>query len=333
MYRQPIYILGYGRSGTNWLLNTLNLHPDTHCRNEPYSPHNSPFNDLPHSDGEFQPDENFEILWDKAIDWARMHYGERDRMPLLEKNFLYSFPLKYGLWRILEKRKLRLLLSPISPTLALQEWRLPWWLGSKDALQHARPVLKIVGRHNWGKWLLKHQLNAPKIHIIRHPGGVVQSWSKRYLAHNDFDMVMSANIDRLKCIIKHKPEWGSIIGDLSHISVQEAEMWFWRYSTEELLRAGQRTENYMVTVYEKIVENPVTEIRKIYDFCNLELSNEIIKLITPHDSNEKTKAPPWYAKIAADPAVVNNWQNSISKESRTIIEKVLTGSRMEKYWN
>lgn len=333
MHKHPIYIFGYGRSGTNWLLNILNLHRDTHCRNEPNTQRTSLFEDLPYSEGRFEPDGSFNLFWDEAVEWASTHYGERDRIPRLKKNYLYGLPFDLKMWQMLEKRKIRLLLSPFSPSLAQSEWRLPWWLGSRNALKDARPVLKIVGKHNWAQWVVANRVDSPIIHIVRHPGGVMVSWAKRYLTQNDQDQVLTANIHRLMTVLEFKPEWKNIIGDLSKISVKEAEMWFWRYSTEELLETGQGCDNYTLVIYEKIVANPLEEIQKIYEFCNLSLSDEIINQILPADPQAVLTRSEWYNKVPADPAIVNRWQSSISNSDMLIIEKVLDGSKMQNWWN
>lgn len=333
MQNFPIFIFGYGRSGTNWLLNILNLHGDTHCRNEPNKQSTSLFKHLPLSDGRFESDASFETLWDDAVDWACTHYGERDRMPRSKKNYLYDLPFDLGMWRILEKQKIRLILSPLSPSLASSEWRLPWWLGPRHALEKARPVLKIVAQHNWCQWAVANRSDSHKIHIIRHPGGVMLSWAKRYLALNDPDKVLEANINRLKSVIDFKPEWGGVIGDLTTISVKEAEMWFWRYSTEELFGKGQKDDKYLLTIYEKIIANPLDEVRKIYEFCDLTINDEIIDQISPVDSQSVINQSVWYNKIPADSITANRWRDSISEADLQIIEKVLDGSSMQGWWD
>lgn len=333
MHNHPIYIFGYGRSGTNWLLNIFGLHHETHCRNLPNKKRTSSFAHLPLSDGRFDPDDSFDALWDEAVKWACMHYGERDRMPRSKKNYLYKFPFHLGMWQILEKRKIRLMLSPFSPSLALSEWSLPWWLGPRNALDKARPVLKIVASHNWGRWAIKNRLNSPKIHIIRHPGGVMQSWSKRYLAMNDHNKVLNASIERLNSVVECSPQWNDMIGDLTKINVVEAEMWFWRYSTEELLRTGQRYDNYMVAIYEKLIAEPLEETRRIFDFCELILTDEIIDQLLPADTETVIAHSKWYNKIPADHSLANQWRNSISGADLQIINKVLDGSMMQDWWD
>lgn len=332
MHKFPIFIFGYGRSGTNWLLNILDLHGDTHCRNEPNKQSASLFKHVPLSYGRFEPDASFEALWDDAVEWACTHYGAGDRMPRSKKNYLYDLPFDLGMWPILEKQKIRLMLSPLSPSLASSEWRLPWWLGPRNALEKARPVLKIVAQHNWCRWVIANRLNSPKVHIVRHPGGVMVSWAKRYLSQNDADMVLEVNIDRLKTIIEFKPEWEEIIGDLSRISVKEAEMWFWRYSTEELFESGQKDDKYLLTIYEKIIANPSEEVKNIYEFCDLTIDDEICNQISPVNAQSGSNQSVWYNNIKADPAIANRWRESIHEADLRIIEKVLDGSKMQGWW-
>ena len=78
--------------------------------------------------------------------------------------------------------------------------------------------------------VLNKRSDSKSIHIVRHPGGVLQSWRKRYLANKNHAKVLKANVARLKAIVDLHPKWAKYFGDLSKMSVEEAEMWFWRYS-------------------------------------------------------------------------------------------------------
>ena len=78
---QPDYILivGQARSGTNWLLDLLDLSPYTHCRNEADKLENSPFAQLPSPVVRQPLDENFGQQWDQAIAITASRLGERSR--------------------------------------------------------------------------------------------------------------------------------------------------------------------------------------------------------------------------------------------------------------
>ena len=333
MAKHPIFIFGYGRSGTNWLLNLMDLHLETHCRNEPNVIRSSPLALLPYSDVSFKPDTSFDKSWDKAIYWAATHFGERDRIPQNRKSFLYSFLFRCGMLELIEKRRIRILLSCISPSLIQPEWGLPWWFGPIHALNKAQPILKIAMKHNWAIWILNNRPDSKIIHIVRHPGGVLQSWRKRYLANRDHAKVLQANVDRLKAIADLHPKWAKYFGDLSTISVEEAEMWFWRYSTEALNTQGSNRENYRLILYEQIMTNPLEEISRVYKFCGLSLSDEIIARIDPSVNQSQRKKIPWNKKIVADSSVANKWRQTISKTNKKIINKVLQGSILEHWWS
>ena len=332
MAKHPIFIFGYGRSGTNWLLNLMSLNPETHCRNEPDEIRSSPLAHLPYSDVGFKPDTSFGNSWDKSIHWTATHFGERDRMPQNRKAFLYSFLLWRGIIEIIEKRKIRILLSCTSPSLIQPEWGLPWWFGPRHGLNEAQPILKIAMKHNWAIWVLNNRPDSKIIHIVRHPGGVLQSWRKRYLANRNHAKVLQANVDRLQAIADLHPKWANYFGDLSTISVEEAEMWFWRYSTEALSTQGSNRKNYRLILYEQIITNLFEEISRIYKFCGLSLSDEIMERID-HSNQPQRKKTQWNKKIVADSSVASKWRQTISKTDKKILNKVLQGSMLEHWWS
>jgi hypothetical protein len=331
--KDPIFIFGYGRSGTNWLLNLMDLHRDTHCRNEPNELRLAPLGELPHENAAFAPPPEFGARWDEAVHWAATHFGERDRIPQSKKSYLYELPFELGLWRPFEHRKLLKALSVLRPSLRLPEWPLPPWLGRRDALDRARPILKLVTMHRWAAWVLEHRPTSKVVHIVRYPAGVHQSWSKRYLALNDAAEVLRANIERLRAIGQHHPDWRERFGDLSTISVDEAEMWFWRYSTEDLYNAGQGKDNYLVTVHETMVSNPVEELKRIYDFCGLSFGDEIERRIDPNANHPNLQDTPWHKRVPADSKAVHRWRETISDGDRAMVEAILRGTILEHWWN
>ena len=329
----PIFIFGYGRSGTNWLLNLMDLHRDTHCRNEPNTLRFAPMGALPHDNANFRPPPDFGPHWDEAVEWAATHFGERDRIPQSQKSYLYELPFKLGLWRPLEHRKVRKALGVLRPSLRLPEWPIPPWLGRRDAFDYAHPVLKLVTMHRWAAWVLEHRPTSKVVHIVRYPAGVHQSWQKRYLAVNDAAEVLRANIDRLDAIGQHHPDWRERFGDLEAISVDESEMWFWRYSTEDLHKEGLGKDNYLLTVYEKMVSNPVEELKRIYDFCDLSWSEEVERRIDPNVDHPGLQDTPWHKKVPADSKVVNRWRETISDVDRAMVEEILRDSILERWWD
>lgn len=328
----PIFIAGFGRSGTNWLLNLLDLHPSTHCRNEPDRLATSPFQRLPCNEHSAVTPETFAAAWDTAVRWACLRYGERDRMPRRHKSYLRDRTVDLGLWRVLEKRRVRSLLSVTSPSLRKAEWTVPWWLDAPDALSRARHVLKLNDRHYWFAWVMAQRPSSRIVHLVRHPGGVLQSWRKRWLGENDAAVVRRECIARLERISKVSPAWAERFGDLDEIPTAAAELWYWRYSTEHMCRHGARTASYKRLLYEQLVADPVRELRDVYEFCGLSWQPDIEPEVDPRTASPGSRSR-WYERVPVDAQAARGWRKHTSPEDIELIEWVLTGSFMEHWWD
>ncbi len=110
---RPKYILivGQGRSGTNWLLDLLDLSVMTHCRNEPNKLETSLFSQLPSPLVRQSVDDVFGQKWNQAIASAALKMSGRDRIGNTGKSHLYELVRQFGGAYVLSKKKLRLLVS------------------------------------------------------------------------------------------------------------------------------------------------------------------------------------------------------------------------------
>lgn len=328
----PIFVASYGRSGTNWLLNLLDLHPSTHCRNEPDRLATSLFQQLPSNERPVVAPEEFAVTWDAAVRWACMRYGERDRMPRRHKSYLRDRSVDLGLFRMLQRRRVRLLLSVASPSLRTAEWTVPWWLDAPDALARARHVLKLNDRHCWYAFVMAHRPGSRVLHLVRHPGGMLQSWRKRWLGRNDPERVRQECVARLARISRINPAWAERFGDLDEISTAAAELWYWRYSTEFMCRHGARSSSYKRLVYEQLVADPARQLRDVYEFCGLSWDADIEREVDSQGRSPKS-GKHWYERVPVDARAAFQWREHTSPEDFALIEHVLTGSPMEHWWD
>ena len=143
------FILGQGRSGTNWLLDLLDLSPHTHCRNEPNELSGSPFAALPPPTLQEAYGPNFAPAWDEAIATAQMQMGARDRIAPPQKAHLRSLVSRFGGAYLLRGQRRRQIASRLIPGIAGEQWSVPAWFASRQRLQQARPVLKINQAPGW----------------------------------------------------------------------------------------------------------------------------------------------------------------------------------------
>jgi hypothetical protein len=153
---------------------------------------------------------------------------------------------------------------------------------------------------------------------VRHPGGFLNSWQQRYLTQRDRDTVTSANERRLRAIAETDAQWAERFGDIAAMTVEESELWYWRYANEVIYRAGQNSSNYLRIIYEELAANPLVVTQRIYEQCHLPwtqvIETEVFKVAVPAQSIAKA----WYAKL--------------STSQIDLINRVLSGSLMSQWW-
>lgn len=310
-------IVGQGRSGTNWLLDLLDLSPYTHCRNEANELAASPLAQLPLPTVRSHFGKNFGEQWDRAIALSALRLGMRDRIGAHPKIHLYE-PVRQLGGTILLGRTFRQLLSPMMPSLGESEWQIPWWLASRQDLERAFVVLKLNQVPAWAEWLLLNRPKAAIVHIVRHPGGFLNSWQNRYLATQAPEAVRKANHERLQQIVKSDSQWCDRFGDLEVMSVEESELWYWCYAAETIHKAGYRRDNYLEIVYENLVAAPLEIAKQLYEKCHLPWTNEIEKKVAQ--------------SACSSDAIATAWRNKLSSEHIELVERVLDKSLMSQWW-
>lgn len=317
--REYVLIVGQGRSGTNWLLSLLDFSPITHCRNEPNEIREGLLAKLPSPWVECDPQPELEAKWDDAVRWASTRLGERDSWIGSEKQHVYEFSRRLGLPRILERRRLRSLMALFLPSLRGSEWLMPRWMGSRIALEKALPVLKCVQVPGWAAWVSTNRASAQVLHIVRHPGGFLNSWRNRYLALHDSEAVSDANRARLKVVMEAAPSWARLLRHVDRMSVEESELWYWRYACETIHNAGVASPNYELIIYERLVADPVGMSRRIYDVCGLLWDDRIENACRRTSSDSKR--------------ISDSWRSHLSEEQSSLVTRILEGSLMQRWWD
>ncbi len=329
--QQYALIIGNGRSGTNWLLSILDASPLTHCRNEPHDILDSPFHSLPDAwelrDNPALMDEK----WDSFVNWTGTHMGERDHRIANPKAHVYPLAQQLGIayWPV--RPKIRRLLQMVLPELRQGEWKMPWWIGSQAKLDQAHAIIKINDLRAWiVRWLLKNRSDVPIIHIIRHPGGYLNSIISRFFSHLNPEQLESERSlyqSILRTAVQLDPQWAAQFGDIESMSLIEAVTWFWRYNNEEIYRTLQHYPNYMLVVYEELAMNPLKYAEKVYDFCQIPWNQSVEDLI-----QAGTKTSVW-GKLSDTSAKVSvAWKSELSQEYQTLTKRVLNDSLMEDWW-
>lgn len=315
-------IAGHGRSGTNWLLEILNYSPLTICRNELNEYPGSSFEQLGSPYVAELPSTQLSAAWLAAASEARYHMGERDELfPRVEKHYFRRVPHVLGLNRLMMRRSLRRLLSTVYPAFGGSEWRIPGVLIHRDRLAAAQTILKINQAPGWITHLLNHHPNVGIVHIIRHPAGMLRSWRNRYLYTQDADAVRRDSIDRLLFVCRNDPAFAQSnrLSNFEEMSVEELELWFWRYSSEKVDQLGCNRPNYRRVIFGDLAAKPELHSAAIYQFCGLEYSSAVRARIA--ESSQRSVS------------IARRWQTEPHSTDYALIEKVLSGSPLKGIWS
>ena len=299
----PRYVLiaGHGRSGTNWLLEILDQSQQTHCRNEPNECAGSALSELPSGqidrpelDGELEP------VWDAAIERTSTSFGSRDQSINVYKNHFSRAAQGMGLVRIARGKKLRKILSPIMSSLRCEEWPVPSWVVNKRQNDRSLPILKINMEPGWIVWVLRNRPEARVLHIVRHPGGFLNSLMKRLWSELDMETVARDNRERLARIAATDPVWACRFRDVDTLSPVETELWYWRYSSETIHQAGEGSPHYQLVKYEELTGNPQEVSRAVYRGCGLAWNDTIEQAIHQKSGESQSIAAAWETKLASE---------------------------------
>lgn len=157
------------------------------------------------------------------------------------------------------------------------------------------------------------------LHIVRHPGGFLNSWRNRYLARRDPEAVSNANRARLKIVTEADPSSAALFGDIDQMCVEESELWYWRYATETIHAAGAALPAYKLIIYEKLAADPVGVARRVYEICGLPWHAAIQETIRK-SSSDSTR-------------IADAWRSNMRGESCELLDRIMEQSRMRQWWD
>jgi len=317
-YRSAL-IIGQGRSGTNMLLDLLDLSPLTHCRSEPNAVPGCAFATL-ESQRFHVTDRSFlERHWDDVVDRSARSVGARDRRPPRGKIWARRWAETSRAFDILHRLRLRALLGTVIPGLRGNEVALPGCLVDSKALERALHVFKLNAACGLAEWVLERRPETRIIHIVRHPGGFARSWMKRWLRNRDADDVARRNLDRLDRVRQLDPAFALLQGDLARLSPLESELWFWRWCNDRVAAAGERHPAYRRILYEQVTARPLESCRELYGFCELTWT-ESVEAGVRRDTERSEE-------------IAGAWRTELDADAIGAVRKVIAGSRMERWWD
>jgi hypothetical protein len=318
MASRYVMINGQGRSGTNWLHEILDYSPWTHCRNELNTTPGTAFATLP-SGWLPNVDLNQDGAWDNALREAQHSFSFKDPLLHVRKQHLHGWSQRLKLVRIMQGRRCRRVLGYVIPALHRPQWPVPWWVSSAENMERALLVVKINQGPGWADWVLKNDPRGRVLHIVRHPGGFLNSYMTRWLQHaEDREAVLATNRRRLETVAAGMPRWADRFGDISAMSLLETELWFWCYCAETFYEIGHQSPAYRRIIYENLVRDTVAIARSIYEWCDLPWEPSIERAIG--SSSEKS------GSIAAA------WRDKLQSDQVELIDKILDTSFLRDWW-
>jgi len=310
MARRVAVIVGQGRSGTNWLLEMLDLSPSTFCRNEPNECPDSLLHRLAQPpDGEPPDATAFGAQWDAAVESALCHFGDRDHRARVRKRYLRPAAQALGIYRAVHSPRFRAAVRLVLPRFGRSEFAVPGFLRDPSAAADTVGVLKLNMAPGFAGFVLRHRPGVPVLHIVRHPGGFLESWRSRYLAANDAERVLRENRARLAQLACTNTTWAARMPPPETLDVFESELLYWRYANEAIYEIGKTNPDYHFIAFEALASNPLPIMRRVYAACGLELTRETLDAIAKTAAGSQT--------------IAGKWRTALSVPQRALVESTL----------
>ena len=320
MTRGYVVIVGQGRSGTNWLLDLFDLSPDTFCRDEPDLLEGSPLTEL--RGDQFVRYPNQQTLhekWDNAISYTIAHMGAHDNPIVTSKNFMYEFPRRFGIYRAVRGPRWRRLWGSVIPSFRVAEWLPPSYLINKSRFEESLAIVKFVTPPGWASFVLSQCPEVPVIHVVRHPGGFLNSWAGRYLADRRQADVLKLNLERLRLISSFDDDWRNRFGIIDEMDVYESELWYWLYVNEEISRAGEFSARYARVVFEDLAHNAVDTMESLYERLGIPFGDSVQRAILASSGGSRS--------------ISSKWRDRLLPEHQRLVEEILKESSFQGCWD
>ena len=265
-------ISGKGRSGSNRLLDILDLSEITACRNEPDE-----------ADGGWLSGFGFQLFDDQLQkpDVVELHReliaaghirSDRDRFNRSEKQFLT--PIGKSLLPVMARRKLRTLAHCAGLMRNPLEWKLPQAAINDNPIL---PILKLNARPIWAEQVAKIDPGLRVVHNIRQPWKYLNSWYNRFIANQDtLAASFTEHFADVPLLLEYYGRNDSARLREGNIeNIVEVELWRWRYVNERLMKLDTENARYLMVTYEDIDAHPVSAAHQIYEFLDLDISPKV----------------------------------------------------------
>jgi hypothetical protein len=262
-----VVIFSSGRSGSNRLLDILDQHEWTNCRNE-INADDPQFATLTNWDTSSASTEEIRARWEGSVRRAAVRKGRRDRYELSHKSYLR--PLLSRPWvEIYRRPSIRRPLFDQS-----FDWQIPKVIFRRGVEDKIVPVLKISRPPEL--FVATHRADPSQImlHNLRDPGAMIRSWYNRFVVprHGSPEAIFET--------VRTKANRGRAEAGLPPLTdayslraLLVAELWLWRLNNEPLVSEIGTSPRYLRITYDETSRSPVEVARKAYTHAGLDFSS------------------------------------------------------------
>lgn len=320
-----VLLIGQGRSGTNFLLSLLDQSAATHCRNEPDQLDGSALARLAEFRFFVDDEPRLAALFDASVCQAARCVGPRDHKSEVAKDWLRAHRGAPGYFYLRQRMRVVERLIRRRKPMDGKELVYPAWMVEHDALARATHVFKLNAAVGYGAWALRARPEVRVLQIVRHPGGFLKSWHKRWVQGQGGQQRGRGTADRFQdeerlCeVARRDPRWARLLGDVARLERAEGELLWWRYVNEALHAAGQDRPNYTRVLYEDLARDPEGVSRRVFAACGLAWDESIAARVRGIARGAET--------------IARAWKDELAPEMVALVEKVLAGSPMERWWD
>ncbi len=253
-----------GHTGGNRLLDILDQHPWTNCRNEPQRS-GSEFEYLWLDGYKSLSKEDFDFRWANLTSKARFEQGAFDRLHAKRKAYLRWVPA--WIWsHIAQRTRLRALFG-----IKKQIWSIPRVCIRNEHKDKIFPVLKVGGKPNLV--LDQHQTtpNQYVIHALRRPDAYLQSWYNLYVKLQSRPYIDLQN-DTLSFLENVLPpsQFAALQPDNTLETLIRLELIKVRACHESIFVNFRDSDHHLTITFEEFNRDPLVATQRVFAFLGLD---------------------------------------------------------------
>lgn len=301
----------------------------THCRSEPQDIPSSLIHQLP-SPSARDFDERLPVAWADFVSAARATIGERDHSPSVPKVFYHNWVNQMGLAGYHRRPGYSRLRRRVLGRRYRAERPLSPLLGSPKSLREAPCVMKLNDFHAAHlAGALAHESDLRVVHIVRHPGGYLDSAVRRHfstLSGRDLDA------ERVKYRAFLDEGWRAglypddVLEDLDGNTLPTV-MRFWSANNQAIWELGEHSSRYFRVVYEDLAANPLAMAAKLYQHVGLPEDAAAMEHI------ERGKDDNVWRDLSGSPReTARRWAGTLPQEHRDLVAQELARTAMSAWW-